>query len=186
MSLTKYVQNLPVDEHIEMEKIPELDLYMDQVIQLFDLAFHNLKRDEKEKIITKTMINNYAKGDLIFPIKNKRYTREHIMIIGLIYELKGTLALKDIERTLTHVHLTGNAKKETISSFYKDYLDIAKRNAEHVKEDMTEHARELEEQLAHLDPYVQQVLLILSFVHQSNLYRKAAEMLIDTLPEKTK
>lgn len=69
-----------------LDEIPNIDLYMDQVIQLFENKFADSKRNEAEKVFTKTMINNYAKGKLIFPIKNKKYLREHLILI--IIEVK--------------------------------------------------------------------------------------------------
>ena len=50
-----------------------------------------------EKVLTKTMINNYAKGKLFIPIKNKKYSKQHIMLINLIYQLKGALSINDIK-----------------------------------------------------------------------------------------
>ncbi|GEN55911.1 hypothetical protein GCM10012290_04550 [Halolactibacillus alkaliphilus] len=85
---------------IERHMIPDLDLYMDQVRQLFDKTYTPLKRDENEKILTKTMINNYAKSKLFPPIENKKYKIEHVMLIQMIYQLKGALSLQDIQTVL--------------------------------------------------------------------------------------
>ena len=60
------------EEKIQLEDIPELDLYMDQVIQLFEKKLSSSKRNEEDKVLTKTMINNYAKAKLLMPIKNKK------------------------------------------------------------------------------------------------------------------
>ncbi|SDO25011.1 DUF1836 domain-containing protein [Alkalicoccus daliensis] len=185
MSLEETLDHLVLDKHVQVEQLPDLDLYMDQVIQLFELTFKDLKRDEKEKIMTKTMINNYAKGALLFPSKNKRYSKEHVMIISLIYEMKGALSLKDIKHTLQKSEVTENEDKEAIRKLYKSYLALGEKNTERTKESMKVQLKEMEELMESKDndPYVQHVLLILSFVHQSNLYRKAAEKLIDELPE---
>lgn len=184
MSLEETLDHLVLDKHVQVEQLPDLDLYMDQVIQLFELTYKELKRDEKEKIMTKTMINNYAKGALLFPSKNKRYSKEHVMIISLIYEMKGALALKDIKKTLEQAEVTQTNDKSSIQLLYRDYLSLAEKNAAATKESMKEQVKTLEDviETKSSDIYVQQVLLILSFIHQSNLYRKAAEKLIDELP----
>src|SRR5690606_33081721 len=100
-----------------------IDLYMDQVIQLFEHTFNQSTRNEDEKVLTKTMINNYAKGKLLFPIKQKKYSKEHLLLISLIYQLKGTLSISDIKTTLEGIN--ENIDKIDIDSFYKNYLNIA-------------------------------------------------------------
>ncbi|WP_246238281.1 DUF1836 domain-containing protein [Alkalicoccus luteus] len=180
MSLEQQVEAMMLDRHVNVEQLPDLDLYMDQVIQLFEIAFQDLKRDEKEKIMTKTMINNYAKGHLLLPAKNKRYTKEHVMMISMIYEMKGALSLKDIKKVLDTAGVTTQEPKNgSAASLYRSYLQCADEKTEIVRGEMVEQAREMEQKEA--DPYVQQVLLILSFIHQSNLYRRAAEKMIDSL-----
>ena len=75
MKINDIFNEMNFDSRIELEEMPELDLYMDQVIQLFESKLSSLKRNDDEKILTKTMINNYAKGKLLLPIKNKKYTK---------------------------------------------------------------------------------------------------------------
>ena len=70
MKINDIFNEMNFDSRIELEEMPELDLYMDQVIQLFENKLSSLKRNDDEKILTKTMINNYAKGKLLLPIKN--------------------------------------------------------------------------------------------------------------------
>ncbi|MFQ8600744.1 MAG: DUF1836 domain-containing protein [Oscillospiraceae bacterium] len=83
--------------------IPGLDLYMDQIVTLFEewLAFD--KRGEQEKLLTKTMVNNYSKEGLIKPVKGKKYAKEHILQMLLIYHLKQSLSIQDIGRVFAGV-----------------------------------------------------------------------------------
>ena len=96
---------------------------MDQVIQLFESKLSNQKRNDEEKILTKTMINNYAKGKLLLPIKNKKYSKEHIILMSLIYNLKGALSINDIKLSLDKIiskSEDGNYPlRELYSSFFK-------------------------------------------------------------------
>ena len=85
MKINDIFNEMNFDSRIELEEMPELDLYMDQVIQLFESKLSSLKRNDDEKILTKTMINNYAKGKLLLPIKNKKYTKEHLIIILILW-----------------------------------------------------------------------------------------------------
>ena len=103
MNIKEVVNNMEFVNGIQMEDIPELDLYMDQVIQLFEAKLSAVKRNENEKILTKTMINNYAKGKLLLPIKNKKYSKEHLILMVLIYNLKGALSISDIKLSLNNI-----------------------------------------------------------------------------------
>src|SRR5690606_31243007 len=99
-NIDKLVESLHLNNHLLLEELPNLDLYMDQVIQIFESNLEKTKRKEEDKVLTKTMINNYAKGKLFFPIENKKYSKKHIVLISLIYELKGALSIQDIKMTL--------------------------------------------------------------------------------------
>ncbi len=83
---------------IPPEKIPDIDLYMDQIITLLDTALEENKRTDSDKIMTKTMINNYSKDGLLKRIKGKKYSKEHILMMLLIYNLKQSMSVQDISR----------------------------------------------------------------------------------------
>ncbi len=82
---------------IELEEIPKIPLYMDQLLGLLDTFFSDFRRDENEKIMTKTMVNNYVKARVIQPPVKKKYSREQLMLLSLIYQLKNILAINDIK-----------------------------------------------------------------------------------------
>ena len=75
---------------ITSNDIPSIDLYMDQIISLIDNKLSANKRFESDKILTKTMINNYSKEGLIKPVKGKKYTKEQILQMIIIYSMKNT------------------------------------------------------------------------------------------------
>ncbi|WP_416148396.1 DUF1836 domain-containing protein [Salipaludibacillus sp. HK11] len=183
-SLNELIPAMQLEKKITIEDIPDLDLYMDQVIQLFDKTFQNAKRNDNEKIITKTMINNYAKGGLLLPIKNKRYSKEHVMLLSLIFELKGALSINDIKITLQYVNEKTTSDEFNVSDFYSCYLNLASANTAIFMKKIDEHTLEVRQQVEKIegDEFVQKVLTILSLVTMSNFYRKAAEKLIDELP----
>lgn len=87
-------------DHIRPEDIPGIDLYMDQVTRFMEARLQSSKRYEGDKILTKTMINNYAKNKLLPPPEKKRYTREHMLVLIFIYYFKGFLPLNDIQAIL--------------------------------------------------------------------------------------
>lgn len=178
--LQSFLEKLEREQNISLADIPEIDLYMDQVIQLFENRFSGTKRNEDEKILTKTMINNYAKGKLLFPIKNKKYSKEHIILISLIYQLKGGLSIKDIQATLEGINKKVTEGDIDLDRLYDHYLHDSEDNTVSFKEDI--RAR-MEKSVLEDDEYLSKVLLIASLVNMSNLYRRAAEKLVDEIVE---
>lgn len=182
---TDLLQELELNNYLSLEDIPEIDLYMDQVIQLFEKKFAGNKRNSDEKIMTKTMINNYAKGKLFFPIQNKRYTKEHLILISLIYHLKGTLSIGDIKDLLQPLNKKVSAGELNLEQLYESFLHIRKRDVQETTEGMRKDitvAEEQAEQHAEADrAYIQRLLLIASFANISNFYKRAAEKLIDDM-----
>lgn len=178
------IDALDFKQNIYLEDIPDIDLYMDQVIQLFEKTFNSGKRNENEKVLTKTMINNYAKGKLFFPVKNKKYSKEHILLISLIYQLKGSLSINDIKTTLDTMNEKLTNSDFNLEQFYQGYLQLFENNMENFEATLKEKANLAKKASPESESdgeYLEQVLLIASLVHMSNLYRKTAEKLVDSL-----
>jgi DNA-binding transcriptional MerR regulator len=184
--IRQIMDEVNLDTNLSLDEIPNIDLYMDQVIQLFEKRFAETKRNEEEKILTKTMINNYAKGKLIFPIKNKKYSKDHLILMSLIYQLKGSLSINDINAVLSGINKRIIKEDINLDSFYSSYLNLTHRNVEDFKRDIEERVREVNEEIAEIkeghSEYLEQVLMISSLIHMSNLYRKIAERLVDQIP----
>lgn len=183
--INQILKNLDLNSQLTTEDIPQVDLYIDQVIQLFENKYAHSKRNEEEKILTKTMINNYAKGKLFIPIKNKKYSKDHLMLINLIYQLKGALSINDIKKTLDGMNKKIEAKDFNLDRFYENYLSIAKDNVESFKEDIVKKATAVKEATTTLnDEHIeelQKIMLITSLTNMSNYYRRVAEKLVDEL-----
>lgn len=186
--LQQAICHLEAENEIRLEDIPEIDLYIDQVIQLFEKKLSGTKRYENDKILTKAMINNYAKGKLFFPIENKKYTRNHIMLISLIYGLKGQLAINDIKQSLQELNeMIVKDEQFNLEDFYEIYLHFSHKNAEKFKEEFSRITGEATDKIREWkngeNDYLIQLLLIASLVHMGNLYKRTAEKLVDLIIE---
>ena len=184
--LNNLIDNLYLDEIIELNEIPELDLYMDQVIQLFENKYNKTLRNEEDKVLTKTMINNYAKDKIFMPIKNKKYSKEHLILISLIYELKGSLSISDIKKVLTPIVSTLNNNEEyDIRSLYRDYTEVYGEDVNLFKESAADRLKYIEKKLkvdnSSLDSYNRKFILLSSLINMSNFYRRLAEKLVDDI-----
>ena len=87
-------------DYIRPEDIPNIDLYMDQVTTFMEEHLKKTRRHPGDKILTKTMINNYAKNDLLPPPTKKKYSREHMLVLIFIYYFKNLLSITDIQALL--------------------------------------------------------------------------------------
>ena len=91
--LNSIMESLDRIQHIKSEDIPGIDLYMDQVTTFMESRLKNtLRNPESDKVLTKTMINNYAKNDLLPPPVKKKYSKEHVLMLIFIYYFKGILS----------------------------------------------------------------------------------------------
>ena len=87
-------------DYIRPEDIPNIDLYMDQVTTFMEDQLASTKRHEDDKILTKTMINNYAKNNLLPSPEKKRYSKDHLLMLIFIYYFKNILSITDIQKLL--------------------------------------------------------------------------------------
>lgn len=177
MKKEEIIENLGQNfqDKIELSDIPEMDLYMDQVIQLFENKLSSTKRNEEDKVLTKTMINNYAKAKLLMSIKNKRYSKEHLILMSLIYELKGGLSISDVKLLLDSIVCKfENQEEYDLRSLYNLYLDNCKQDNGDIIDNIKSKIEKIEE-----DSFEDKFLLISSLISISNSYRRVGELLID-------
>ena len=113
-------KDFAIDEEIEKfhiprwEEIPQIDLYIDQVVSYLENYLSNYieSGEEKEnKIITKTMINNYVKHGAIKSPINKKYNKEHIAYLFVIFILKQIYSIDEIKKLITLSIKTSPAEK---------------------------------------------------------------------------
>ena len=86
---------------VRVEDIPALELYMDQVTGLLEKHLRGTTRHpETDKVMTKTMINNYVKNKVMIPPVRKKYSLDHILLLAMIYHFKNVLSIVDIQKAL--------------------------------------------------------------------------------------
>lgn len=183
MDTKQLMDSLALGTQVRLEDIPKIDLYIDQVIQLFEEAFEETKRNEDEKILTKTMVNNYAKGKLFYPVQNKKYTRNHIMLISLIYQMKSGLSINDVKKVLEGLNEKAAERDWSLEGFYESFLEVQRGNVEIFADGIQRQAMSAAQEVSGMEnaEELEQILLIASLIHTSNLYRRAAEKMVDEL-----
>lgn len=125
--------------HIKPEDIPGIDLYMDQVTTFMDSKLKNTTRNpENDKILTKTMINNYAKNDLLPPPVKKKYSKEHVLLLIFIYYYKNILSITDIQTLLRPIteQYFGTREKLNMEAVYNEVFGMQEEEIARLKEDV--------------------------------------------------
>ncbi len=102
-AIVDLLEKLKTIDYIRPESIPNIDLYMDQITSFMDAQLADYKRHDDDKLLTKTMINNYTKNDLLPPPNKKKYSKEHLLTLILIYYMKNILSISDIQTILNPI-----------------------------------------------------------------------------------
>ena len=112
--------------YIKPGDVPNINLYMDQVTTFMDEHLQDCKRKPDDKILTKTMINNYTKNNLLpAPIK-KKYSKDHLYILAFIYYFKSILSINDIKTILDPIteQFFDKEKYSELDIIYKEVYNI--------------------------------------------------------------
>ncbi len=133
---------------ISLDEMPNIDLYMDQLTTFMEERLKKTTRHpETDKILTKTMINNYAKNDLLPPPVRKKYSRDHVILLIFIYYLKNILSINDIQTLLGPLNDRFHRSDDelNLSRIYQNAYELQSEALEPVIEDLKKkYARALE------------------------------------------
>jgi len=117
------------DRDLKSHEIPSIDLYLDQILSLVAEKNAEASAMFEDRTLTSTMINNYSKDGLIAPIKGKKYSKEHIIQMLLIYSLKNTLSISAIRRILQGVYSEEvGFDGKRLTEGYDAFLDLKDSN----------------------------------------------------------
>ena len=182
--LQSILDSLDRIDYIRPDDIPDIELYMDQVTTFMDSRLKNAARNpEVDKILTKTMINNYAKNDLLPPPVRKKYSREHMLLLIFIYYFKGILSISDIQTVLkpiTDRFFAGNEglKLETI---YNEVFSLEREEVEVMKQDVVRKYHKAQETFSNAAAEDQEFLQTFAFICMLSFDVYVKKMLIEKL-----
>ena len=179
--LSQLLDELHLENSVTQESIPDLDLYMDQLITFFDMHLGNTRRRKDDKLLTKTMINNYTKNRILMPASKKKYSKEHIILLLLIYQLKQVTSMEDIQHLLFEFYDGVNPpSKADLTDYYQKFLDCEQSLTAFFKEDVYKTAEMANQKAAASESETTaSSLLCLLLFKQSLNYKRLAEKLLD-------
>ena len=137
--MQQVIEEVLRDADLRSQDIPAIDLYLDQILSLVADNRATASSYYQDKPLTKTMVNNYSKDGLIKPVKGKKYAKEHIVQMLLVYALKSSMSIGEIKRMLTGVDDSENFTDGDLIACYDRYLNQ--------KEDVRDMSRDVVERL---------------------------------------
>ena len=102
---------------IEVEDIPNIDLYMDQLVSLVGKYLSLFPEDSQNPIITPSIINNYVRLNVMPAPYRKRYSRKHIAYAVMICFLKQVMTLTEIQKVIPP-----DLSQEQLRQLYNDFV----------------------------------------------------------------
>ena len=177
--------------YVQLEKIPGIDLYMDQVTSFMEEELKNTKRNQEDKALTKTMINNYAKNRLLPPPVKKKYSREHILLLLFIYYYKSLLSFNDIEqlfRPITEKYFNSTYEL-SLSDIYQEVFSLEHEQKERMKQDIQAKFEAAKTTFPDTEEGEREYLQLFSFIGELSfdvyLKKQMIERIIDQLHQET-
>lgn len=187
--LNSILESISRIDYIHPGDIPNIDLYMDQVTTFMDAQLASTKRHGDDKILTKTMINNYAKNNLLPPPVKKKYTKEHVLVLIFIYYFKNILSIKDIEtvmQPLTSKYFDSSGELD-MTRLYEEVCAMEKSQIEPLKEEIEAAYKRAGDSFEDTDTENKDYLKLFSFICSLSfdVYVKKLliEKIIDELPD---
>ncbi len=101
------------------DELPEIDLYMDQVIIYVESHIVDFVSKDS-KFITKSMVNNYVKQNIMPAPVNKKYSKTHLAYLIMICILKQIMPLPDVKKIIEE-KVSRSSIEDTFNTFCNLY-----------------------------------------------------------------
>ena len=183
--LNSILESIKRIDYIKPEELPNIDLYMDQVTTFMDAQLSISKRHPEDKILTKTMINNYAKNNLLPPPVKKKYSKEHLLALIFIYYFKNILSIGDIQSILNPItdKYFGSEQAITLEYIYSEVFRLEESEILNMQKDLTRKYHTSRQTFSELPESEQEELQRFSFICMLSfdvyLKKQLIEKLID-------
>ena len=186
--LKSILDNISATDYIKTADIPNIELYMDQVTTFMDSQMASSRRYPDDKVLTKTMINNYAKNHLLPSPNKKKYSKEHILMLIFIYYFKSFLSISDIQAILNPLADKYFQKEDGLNmeDLYNEVFGMEKEQVENLKKDLMEKYDTASKSFADAGEKDREFLTIFSFIcllsFDVYMKKQLIESIIDSFP----
>lgn len=182
--IEKMMEDLDGLDHVKTDEIPDIDLYMDQVTSFMDKHLSNTCRNpETDKILTKTMINNYAKNHILPAPEKKKYSKEHMILLIFIYYYKGVLSMNDVRKVLEPLTdgSNGSITETDLESIYNTVFSEEPQEISNIKKETEEQYERAKKHFAAADNGEKEKLQLFSMLCMMSFDVYIKKMLIERM-----
>ncbi len=127
--LGKWLNELDKFSYKDYTDLPDIDLYMDQVVTFLEKQLAIFQTSSLDKQITSSMINNYVKGEVVSSPIAKKYNREHLALIEEVCTLKQVLTIAEVKQILDERYRKDTIAKEEIFNTFKELVNHKNKEA---------------------------------------------------------
>lgn len=127
--LGKWLNELDKFSYKDYTDLPDIDLYMDQVVTFLEKQLAIFQTSSLDKQITSSMINNYVKGEVVSSPIAKKYNREHLALIEEVCTLKQVLTIAEVKQILDERYRKDTIAKEEIFNTFKELVNQKNKEA---------------------------------------------------------
>lgn len=167
------------------DEMPEVELYMDQVVSLLNKELAVYKEKEQD-VFTKSMVSNYVKHKVLPKPENKKYNKEHMVILNMIFQLKSILQMDEMKvlfKSFVENHESILEEQYDMEGLYDSLLRSRDKEilqmTNHIHEDI-EYVKAVMEEMGTSDDDAHEIMgVILILAIQSNAYRLMARKLLN-------
>ena len=167
------------------DEMPEVELYMDQVVSLLNKELAVYKEKEQD-VFTKSMVSNYVKHKVLPKPENKKYNKEHMVILNMIFQLKSIFQMDEMKvlfKSFVENHESSLEEQYDMEGLYDSLLRSRDKEilqmTNQIHEDI-EYVKAVMEEMGTSDDDAHEIMgVILILAIQSNAYRLMARKLLN-------
>lgn len=185
LKFSEWLAELTGSELVEWNRLPDIGLYMDQVLTLMDRQLAFYKRADDDRLLTQPMINNYTKDGLLPRASDKKYTQGHLALLSVLCSLKPVLSISDLSVLLKNTQIETDEKR-----IYDFFLESQSDSIDRVRKDLTPDVEELMKETGDqmsADTYKHELaLMALSTAVEARVRIMMTQKILDLIAEEDK
>ena len=181
----KIIEDYLSGSQIDLEDFPDFMLYVDQASTFMNQKLPAYKKNSKDQVITNTMIKNYTKHKMLPGPTGRKYSKDHLVLLSMIFYLKRTFQMDEIEklmRPLIENFKSDFDEKIDFLTIYQGIIDSQKDQRENLyaglKIDIENIKNSLNQSDLSDDDMLEVFMLITSLAMKADAQRYLAENLL--------
>ncbi len=187
--LIMLLRSLEEIDYVHPEDIPNIDLYVDQVTTFIDSRLESVKRNPEDKTLTKTMINNYTKNHVLPSPDKKKYSRDHVLSLIIIYYLKSFLSISDIQSIMNPIteRYFGTDSEMSFFDVYSELVKLENKETSSLVKDIIKKYHTAHETFSDApeedQEFLQNFAFICTLAFDVYIKKMMIEELVDAMPK---